>query len=67
MEVNSSLEKLRYAATHNGPKPLRPPNGLVPPYRSVSNNNLTNYGRDMSGIIELAKSLKQNRTLVSLK
>ena len=44
-----------------------PPNGLVPPYRSVSNNNLTNDGKDMSGIIELAKSLEQNRTLVSLK
>ena len=67
MEVNSSLQKLKYAATHNGPKPLRPPNGLVPPYRSVSNNNLTNDGEDMSGLIELAKSLEQNRTLVSLE
>ena len=43
------------------------PNSLVSPYRSVSGNNLTNSGKDMSGIIELTKSLKQNRTLVSLK
>ena len=34
---------------------------------SLANNNLTNNGKDMSGIIELAKSLEQNRTLVSLE
>ena len=40
---------------------------MVPPYRRLSGNNLTNDGKDMSGTIELAKSLEQNCTLVSLE
>ena len=34
---------------------------------SLSTNNLTNYGRDMSGIIQLAEALKMNEDLTSLK
>ena len=33
----------------------------------MSSNNLTNDGEDMSGIIQLAESLKQNVTLESLE
>ena len=33
----------------------------------MSTNNLTNYGRDMSGIIQLAEALKMNEGLTSLK
>ena len=34
---------------------------------SLMNNNLTNFGKDMSGIIQLAESLKTNEGLTSLK
>ena len=34
---------------------------------SLSDNKLTNYGRDMSGIIQLAEALKTNEGLTSLK
>ena len=34
---------------------------------SLSSNNLTNYGWDMSGIIQLAGGLKMNEGLTSLK
>ena len=32
----------------------------------MNDNNLTNYGRDMSGIIKFAGALKQNSSLTSL-
>ena len=32
----------------------------------MDNNNLTNYGDDMSGILKLSESLKVNGTLTSL-
>ena len=34
---------------------------------SLSNNALTNYGEDMSGIVQLAEALKTNEGLTSLK
>ena len=40
---------------------------MHPPAHSLSNNYLTNFGKDMSGVISLAESLKQNRSLTSLK
>ena len=33
----------------------------------MSNNYLTNYGKEMSGILQLAESLKVNGSLTSLK
>jgi len=33
---------------------------------NLDRNNLTNYGEDLSGIIKLADSLKQNKTLLKL-
>ena len=33
---------------------------------SLDNNALTNYGEDMSGILQLAESLKVNSSLTSL-
>ena len=32
----------------------------------MDNNNLTNYGKNMSGILQLCESLKVNGTLTSL-
>ena len=37
------------------------------PVRSISGNNLINYGEDMSGLIQLAEVLKTNSTLISLE
>ena len=34
---------------------------------SLAHNNLTNHGKDMSGIIQLANAIKQNSSLQSLK
>ena len=34
--------------------------------RSLGGNTLTNYGRDMSGIVQLADALKLNSSLQSL-
>ena len=34
---------------------------------SLSSNHLTNYGTDMSGIIQLAEALKMNEGLTFLK
>ena len=33
----------------------------------MAENNLTNYGNDMSGVITLAEALKHNHSLVELK
>ena len=35
--------------------------------RSISDNNLTNYGTNMSGVIKLAEALKTNSCLRELK
>ena len=35
--------------------------------RSLANNNLTNYGKDMSGVIQLAEALKTNSCLQRLE
>ena len=35
--------------------------------RSISDNNLTNYGRDMSGVMKLAEALKTNSCLQRLE
>ena len=35
--------------------------------RSLANNNLTDYGDDMSGVIQLAEALKTNSCLRELK
>ena len=34
---------------------------------SLSDNNLTNHGRDMWGVIQIAEALKVNKTLQSIK
>ena len=34
---------------------------------SLADNHLTNYGRDMSGMIELTEALKVNTALQNLK
>ena len=34
---------------------------------SLSTNILTNYGKDMSGIIQIAEALKVNKTLQSIE
>ena len=40
---------------------------LHPPcVHSLDNNVLTNYGKDMSGVLQLAESLKVNNSLTSL-
>ena len=36
-------------------------------HRSLDENNLTNYGRDMSGVINLANALKENISLLSIR
>ena len=35
------------------------------PVRSISGKNLTNVGKDLSGVIQLAEALKQNSSLVT--
>ena len=37
----------------------------LPPH-SLSNNVLTNHGKDMSGVLQLLESLKVNNSLTSL-
>ena len=39
---------------------------MISPGHSLNNNALTNYGEDMSGIVQLADALKQNSSLQSL-
>ena len=34
---------------------------------SLANNDLTNSGKDISGIIKLSEAVKENKTLTSLK
>ena len=34
--------------------------------RSLNDNNMTDYGKDMSGVLKLAESLKVNSSLTSL-
>ena len=34
---------------------------------SLKDNNLTDYGKDMSGIIQIAEVLKVNKTLQSIE
>ena len=33
----------------------------------MQSNNLTNYGQDMAGVIQLSEALKANKTLETLK
>ena len=34
---------------------------------SLNDSNLTNYGKDMSGVIKLADALKENTSLLSIR
>ena len=67
LKANSMLQTLKYAATQLAPycqQPLTLWFGFV---HSLANNNLTNYGSDMSGVIKLAEALKTNSCLRELK
>ena len=36
-------------------------------FRSLGGNDLTNYGKDMSGVIKLSEALKENKSLQTLR
>ena len=68
--TNTTLKSLKYALSHPQPccqyalTALALCNHLCA--CSLNDNALTNYGRDMSGVLQLAESLKVNSSLTSL-
>ena len=69
LKVNSSLTSLSYAprSLNSSPKCQDPLTvSSHPSPCSLDVNNLTNSGKDMSGILQLAESLKVNSSLTSL-
>ena len=48
-------------------KTSSPPNAFVSLCCSLNQNNLTNRGKDMSGVIKLAEALTENTTLQNLR
>ena len=69
LKTNTTLTSVRYAAAPPFPYCQHPLTVfilcLLPAY-SLNSNALTNYGADMSGIIQFADALKQNSSLTSL-
>ena len=67
--MNSSLTSLSYVphSLNSNPKRQQPlTTYLLPPAHSLDNNNLTYFGQEMSGVLQLAESLKVNSSLTSL-
>ena len=59
---NGSLKELRYGAhLHTIPHSRSAPDEHLRLPRSLDNNNITNYGRDMSGVLKLAEALPQSQ------
>ena len=67
--TNTTLKELKYALSH--PQPCCQYSLTVlafcslPPH-SLSDNSMTNYGKDMSGVLQLVESLKVNNSLTRL-
>ena len=68
--VNRSLTSLEYAPSLNDclhHLSAAADSSMLGSVRSVSQNDLTNGGKDVSGVIKLAEALKTNRCLQWLK
>ena len=71
LKTNSTLQTLEYARLLPYSRTSAPCDtvDLLPlslAIHSLDENNLTNFGDDMSGVIQLSESLKTNSTLQSL-
>ena len=73
LKTNTTLTSVGYAAGRLSPYCQHPLTSFLTAcmfvhfHDSLRGNKLTNYGRDMSGIIQLAEALKMNEGLTSLK
>ena len=68
--TNTTLKELKYALSHPQPYCQYPLMALALCNHlcacSLNDNALTSYGQDMSGVLQLAESLKVNSSLTSL-